>query len=245
VTGSGEERRRYLDYTLFTLDPSYLEIAQQYRRALRQKQALLRADLPRAAYEDQVIPWDEKLVTLGEEIRFRRRKLVRRLHPLVNEAYKKLARDSRELEIVYLESEAPLRDEILARRTTEYAAQRTLCGPQRDDLDIRFDGQPAAVVASQGEKASLLLALKLAELEILENARGERAILILDDIGVTLDRERRGRLFSLLAESPHQALVSTPEEEIADTARRAGALVLSRFAANAPGGFSVAQWGAA
>jgi recombinational DNA repair ATPase RecF len=102
-----------------------------------------------------------------------------------------------------------------------------------------------AVVGSQGEKASLLLALKLTELEVVEGVRDEKAVLILDDIGVTLDRERRKRLFELLAASPHQALISTPEDEIARVANDAGGRTLTRSEHRSPAGFSIACWGAA
>jgi DNA replication and repair protein RecF len=245
LTGAAEERRRYLDFTLFTLDPGFLEIAQQYRRATRHKQALLRSELPFAVYEDRVLPWDEKLAELGEEIRGRRRWLVRELAPSVREEYRHLSSGAGEAEISYVESDRPLGEELKEKRRTEHSAARALCGPHRDDLEIRLQQQPAAMVASQGEKSSLLLSLKLAEIEIVERVRQERPILILDDIGVTLDRERRKRVFDRLSENPHQALISTPEEEIARIANDAGGRTLTGFAERSPAGFSIAWRGAA
>ena len=245
VTGPGEDRRRYLDFTLFTLDSAYLGIAQDYRRALRHKQALLRAELPYAAYEDQASPWDRKIAELGEEIRTRRRKLTERLAPRAQELYRHLAGEAADVGAMYRGGEIPLAEELEGKRRNEHGAKRTLCGPQRDDLGLTLGGQPVAVVASQGEKASILLALKLTELEIVEAVRGEKAVLILDDIGVTLDRERRTRLFEHLAASPHQALISTPEEEIAKVANDAGGRTLTRSERCSRAGFSIARWGAA
>lgn len=245
VLGAGDERRRYLDFTLFTLNPEYLTIAQQYRKAVRQKQALLRSELPLSMYEDQVSPWDEKIAEHGEDIRFRRRKLTRELQPAVLRFFDHLTSGEGEPEISYTESPEPLGEELKAKRRAEHAARRALFGPHRDDLKIQLNRQPAHAVASQGEKSSLLLSLKLAELEIVERARGEGAVLILDDIGVTLDHKRRKRLFEQLAESQHQALVSTPEEEIAEVARASGGRVLTRVEERSPRGFSVARWGAA
>lgn len=245
IMGSGEERRRYIDFTLYTLDPAYLEIAQRYRRTLRQKQALLRADLPYPTYQDEVAPWNETLIVLGEEIRKRRREIVKELRPQVENYYQKLATQDETVGLVYQESGEALVDELTTNQENEHRAKRALVGPQRDDLEITLRGESARAIASQGEKASLLLALKLAELEKVEEARGEKAVLILDDIGVTLDRARRKELFALLSTSPHQALISTPEEEIARVANEAGALTLSRLADRSPAGFSIAWRGAA
>ncbi len=240
VIGAGDERRRYLDFTLFTLNPEYLTIAQQYR-----KQALFRSELPFPVYEDRVSPWDEKIAELGEDIRFRRRKLIRELRPQVRRFFDHLTSGEGEPEISYIESPEALGEELKKKRRAEHAARRALFGPHRDDLEIRLNRQPARAVASQGEKSSLLLSLKLAELEIGERTRGEGAVLILDDIGVTLDHKRRKRLFDQLAESPHQALISTPEEEIAEVACAAGGRVLTRVEERSPRGFSVARWGVA
>jgi DNA replication and repair protein RecF len=245
LNGGGEERRRYLDFTLFTLDSAYLGIAQDYRRSLRHKQALLRAELPYRAYDEQVLPWDRKLEELGEEIRRRRRNLVRRVDPLAREKFGHLASRRGRIGITYAEGERPLGEELAMMRRNEHGAGRSLSGPHRDDLLLHLEDLPVTEIASQGERASFLLALKLAELEIVEGARGEKAVLILDDIGVTLDRERRQRLFDLLAASPHQALISTPEEDIARVADSAGGRVLTRSERCSSGGFSVACWGAA
>jgi DNA replication and repair protein RecF len=242
VTGGGEERRKYLDFTLFTVDPGYLDLAQQYRRALRHKQALLRSELPYAVYEDQVAPWDQKLAEQGEEIRFLRRKLTKELRPLAHRFYTDISGGAGDVTISYVESPTALTEELSQKRGLEHRTGRALCGPQRDDLDLRLNDQPADVVASQGEKSSLLLALKLAEIEIVERTRNERPVLILDDIGVTLDHARRKRLFDQLAANPHQAIISTPEEEIAEVASAAGGRVLTRSERRSPRGFSIADW---
>ncbi|MFH1262438.1 MAG: DNA replication and repair protein RecF [Pseudomonadota bacterium] len=245
IVGVAEERRRYLDYTLFSRDPGYLGIAQQYRRAIRHKQALLRDRLPFAVYENRVAPWDEKIAELGTTIRDCRAALVRELGTRVRRLYQELSAGTGEVALLIPEPREPLLPQLSAQRRTEHAAGRALCGPHRDDLEMQLNGQAAARIASQGEKASFLLALKLAELEILEPVGGDKPALILDDLGVTLDQERRKRLFEKLAETPHQTLISTPEEGVAKLVDAAGGSVLTRSERRSPRGFSIAWRSAA
>jgi DNA replication and repair protein RecF len=101
--------------------------------------------------------------------------------------------------------------EALDRAAAEESRRRmVLCGPHRDDLVLTVDGRPARAFASQGQARSLVLALKLAELEAARR-RGEAPLFLLDDLTSELDARRMRRLVALLAELPNQVWITTTD----------------------------------
>jgi DNA replication and repair protein RecF len=245
VDGAGEERRRFLDRILFNLEPAYLETVRRYARAVRQKQALLRERIPWGGFENRVGPWNEELAVYGEEIRIRRRALTGRLAGRLREEHVRLAPRGGEAEISYDEPQEPLAEGLSRALKKEHAAARALVGPHRDDLAILLRGLPVAEVGSQGERSSVLMALKLAELAEIEEGVGAPPHLLLDDLGATLDAERRSHLLRLLAAGGYGALLTTADESVRGTAEAAGARVYLKKIEPLPGGFSIATWGAA
>jgi DNA replication and repair protein RecF len=117
--------------------------------------------------------------------------------------------------------------EALARRLRETAEKEawngsTLVGPHRDDLVFSLDGRDLATFSSRGQQRTAILALKLAELDLLTELDGRPPLLLLDDVFSELDPARRGHLVRRLAELP-QALITTtdPADIDADLRRRA------------------------
>jgi DNA replication and repair protein RecF len=147
-----------------------------------------------------------------------------------------------EVKLSYDEPKETLIDEMEKKGRVEHTVGRVLCGPHRDDISILLNGADAALTASQGERASILLALKLTEIEWIESNHGIDPILILDDLGATLDDARRGLLFDLLRERKNQALISTVEKGVHEKVYAAGGRALSRVDEDSFLGFSVARW---
>jgi DNA replication and repair protein RecF len=241
LTGGGEERRTYIDQFIFSITPEYLTIAQKYKRALRQKQALLRQSLPQGVFLDHVAPWNQELVLYGELMRMERRKLVGKIFPIVTEHYQKLSGSSSDVRMSYYESQKPLSEELTAMAIAEHRAARALCGPHRDDLKVELHAHTMSA-ASQGERGSMLLALKLAEIQTLHSHHKKDPILLLDDVGATLDGERRSRLFSFIQETQGQTLISSAEKEVIEMVRASGGRILRRVDENSLLGFSIARW---
>lgn len=104
------------------------------------------------------------------------------------------------------------RRRLAGRRREELIRGATLVGPHRDDVELRIDGHAARDFASQGQQRCAVLALKLAELESITEARGERPVLLLDDVMSELDTTRRTALAEALAEL-EQAIVTTTTPE--------------------------------
>jgi DNA replication and repair protein RecF len=112
-----------------------------------------------------------------------------------------------------VDEELALRELHDARRI-DAQRKRTGFGPHRDDIALSIDGHPARVVASQGQHRAVTLALKIAELDCIAQARGLLPILLLDDVSSELDPERSRALFNHLATTASQIFLTTTREDI-------------------------------
>ncbi len=241
LSGAPEERRKYLDRVLFSQEAPYLNKAQRYRKALKHKQALLREDLSFEAYKDQVSPWNQEILALGQEMRRARRQMIDTLTPRFKKHHGVLF-EKDEVNLSYECSTTPLEEELQERGRQEYFAKRVLFGPHRDDVLISLRGRKAAEIASQGERASLLLSLKLSEIELAEEGMRSKPILLLDDLGATLDMGRRERLLDFLKTGSHQTLITTTEPSLVEVLRGMGSQVLEPQKTSLEEGISIARW---
>lgn len=224
TAGGPAERRRFLDTTLSQSHPVYLDDLVKYRRALRQKNALLqqlRRDRSLAA--SGLDAWDEELVHLGGRIVARRRDFLARFSEFVSEAYRLLEAPGGEPELEYAPSvevapEAEPSDAMRAalkrsrRRSLDLG--RTLVGPHLDEVAFRLDGFDLRPFASQGQHRTFALAVRIAEALYLRDRFDEPPILILDDVFGPLDPERTDLVLGLLSSGElGQSFVSAARAE--------------------------------
>jgi DNA replication and repair protein RecF len=212
ITGGSEERRRFIDTLLSQLDSGYLQLLINYNKILQQRNSLLRSlaetgvRAGRSGYSDTNLSvltvLDEQLVKPGEKIFERRKTFLVSFLPLVKQMYNEIAkqlglRDSHENVNLFYESEllqASLPELLQNNLSKDMATMRTSSGIHRDDLDFNLNDQPFKNIASQGQRKSLLFALKLAEMEILKKEKGFAPMLLLDDVFEKLDEERISNL---------------------------------------------------
>jgi DNA replication and repair protein RecF len=233
LRGGPQERRRFLDVLLCQLDPSALDVLRRYRMALRQRNAALRWNL-RGEEEALLDAYEATLAEAGATIVFRRREWVEKLAPTAAGFYREIVGESAgenrggsgggaETLSLALSGrpdalEAPsLLAEMLSTRLRESRARDrenglTSVGPHRDDLLSFLDEKSVRDFASQGQKRSVALALKLAAARLLEETSGLPPILILDDVFAELDPGRRERFGALIA-GRGQAFIATPRRE--------------------------------
>ena len=220
VRGEPELRRRFLDRAEFTARPDYLDLARAYRRVVQQKAALLRGS-PRRAELD---PWNARLADLGARVALRRRRIVAELEPAFVAMHQSIA-GPRAAGAVRLEVRgvgagsvdephdqvrARLAEAVVGAMDDELRRQRVLVGPHRDDLGIFLDGRSARTFASQGQARTLVLSLKLAELDAARE-RGDAPMFLLDDLTSELDAGRMGRLVAVLEALESQVWVTTTD----------------------------------
>ncbi len=221
LRGGPQERRRFLDVLLCQHDPSTLEVLRRYRMALRQRNATLRWNL-RGEEEALLDAYESTLAEAGASIIFRRREWVQKLAPLAAGFYQEIGAAAEALTMnvtpVPGTLETPsLLAEILATRLRESRLKDresglTSVGPHRDDLLTFLNEKSVREFASQGQKRSVALALKLAAARLLEESTGLPPILILDDVFAELDPGRRERFGALIA-GRGQAFIATPRRE--------------------------------
>jgi DNA replication and repair protein RecF len=229
VVGPPSLRRAALDGLTTPHDTRYASHLATYTRALQQRNSLLRAIRDGQGDRDQLRLWDEPFLAAGSAIVGARLHLLEVLAGPLAAAHSEIAPGEERLTIGY-STNAPLlpgeepRD-ALARRLAETAEKEawngsTLVGPHRDDLVFSMAGRDMASFASRGQQRTAILALKLAELDLLTLLDGRPPLLLLDDVFSELDSDRRGHLVRRIAELPQALITTTDPGEIDPELRR-------------------------
>jgi DNA replication and repair protein RecF len=230
VRGAPERRRNWLDSILTQLEPIYAHILQQYNQVLRQRNALLKKirtiraegridESSSRDYDSQLALWDAQLATAGSRVTRRRARVLERLAPLAAAWHASISAATEVLEITYapnvtLEKDDPegvqqaFLDKIQQRRLPEQVHGTTLVGPHRDEVEFTINQTPARSFGSQGQQRTLVLALKLAELKLIEEVVGEPPLLLLDDVLAELDLNRQNQLLDAIQDR-FQTLITT------------------------------------
>jgi DNA replication and repair protein RecF len=216
--GAGAERRRLLDRVALYRSPASLADADSYGRALRARQRVLEERGDQATDLDG---WEELVVKHGVAVSLAREEAAAVLVPAAKAAFARIGAPGVTLELRYNRgspSDADtFRAELARRRRRDRARRAATIGPHRDDLTIDLAGRPARGMASQGQHRAIVLALKLAEIEVVAEARGVRPMLLLDDVSSELDRARTASLFASLRQEESQVLLTTTRPELIDT----------------------------
>jgi DNA replication and repair protein RecF len=217
LLGGGPERRRdYLDDLLEQTTPGYGSTRRHYKRALAQRNALLKQGHQTA--RSQVFPWDLRLSQLAGVVVRARQALVDQINADIGKLYKELSQTKTKVSVRYdsrwpVDSyESQLLKKLEASFSDDQARGFTAYGPHREDLLVLFDGRPAADTASRGEVRTAILALKIIELKIIEVARERTPLLLLDDVFSELDGKRRHALTDYLA--PYQTFITTTDADL-------------------------------
>ncbi len=213
--GEPERRRNYLDTLLSTIKPGYKQTLTSYKRALAQRNRLLKSNNPSP---DTLFVWDVQLVDKAGAIVSARRELVEKLQLVCDSHYKKISSSKEKLSISYA-SKLTINnygDQLMAylRSNVEKDIQRgfTGAGPHRDDLYIELKNSDVRQTASRGEVRSIILALKIAELELVGQEAGKKPILLLDDVFSELDGARRRSLAEALQD--YQTFITTTDADV-------------------------------
>ena len=216
LTGSPELRRNFLDDLIEQTTPGFTTTRRAYRRVLAQRNALLKKGL--AAARPQVFVWNLRLSELGGKIASERLKLLTEINKLATETYRGLSNATAAVSLTYQSGCSHGQYETSLLKLLETNLERdcllgfTNTGPHRDDVRIILDGWPAEETASRGETRSLILTLKIIELQLLEKARGETPLLLLDDVFSELDGKRRHALTSHLKN--YQTFITTTDADV-------------------------------
>jgi len=200
-------RRRFLNTALAQLMPRYLDDLLRYRRALRQRNELLKQMQAGRAMGSDLAPWTSQLVETGSRISGDRQNFIAALGEDAGQLHTTLSDHSEQLTLQYDsvlagiddpdEKAEVFREELERSHEQELHRGITVIGPHRDEMAVAIDGYAARQFASQGQQRTAALSLKLAEAQVMQKRRGEPPILLLDDCLSELDTARAAKMVEL------------------------------------------------
>tara|TARA_Y100001968_G_scaffold307355_1_gene325114 strand:- start:1123 stop:2148 length:1026 start_codon:yes stop_codon:yes gene_type:complete len=226
IRGEPSLRRNWLDRVVQQLEPIYSDLMGRFSRLLRQRSQLWR-NLSLKSNKDQNIlldSFDMQMALVSTRIHRRRRRILNRLLPIAANWQEYLSNSKEQLNIQYLpgsklegeESERLWREgierQLLEMRSEEEMTGHCRVGPHRDDVQFLVNGVDARRFGSAGQQRTVVLALKLAELELIESVYGNSPLLLLDDVLAELDPTRQLLLLDAVGQK-HQCLISATHVE--------------------------------
>ncbi len=203
IRDGSEERRKFFDGVMAQLDAEYLENLLQYNRLLLQRNSLLKQFADRNYTDDLLLDvYSDPLIEVGLKLYQTRNQFISEFLPIFKKHYATLSDAREEVEMIY-ESEVGADNfaQVFRRnRQRDLAAQRTTIGVHKDDFIFEINGFTLRKFGSQGQQKSFVIALKLAQFEMLSQQKGFPPILLLDDIFDKLDDRRIQQLIKMMVD---------------------------------------------
>lgn len=217
ITGGSEGRRKLIDAILCQLDAVYLQQLMMYNKVLAQRNGLLKQFSERGSFDEALLEiLNEQLTAPGNYVFNKRTSFAEAYVPLVQNFYQQIA-NNQELVSIRYESKLlrfSLDDLLKQNLDRDRYLQRTNAGVHKDDWLFELNEQPFKNIASQGQRKSLLFALKLAEYEIIKTNKGFAPILLLDDVFEKLDENRMKNLLHWVCnENEGQVFITDTHKE--------------------------------
>lgn len=197
IIGGSEARRRWLDTLLSQIDAQYLQQLIVYNKVLQQRNSLLKQFAETRRLDTALLDvLDAQLVPPGQAIYEERKEFLQSVLPVIQQHYLDISGTEEYLQLEYDSPllQLPFAEALHQCRSRDLATARTNTGVHKDDLVFLMRNEPFKQFASQGQRKSLLFALKLAEFDILREHKGFSPILLLDDVFEKLDARRMGAL---------------------------------------------------
>ena len=210
ITGPPELRRRLIDGTLFHVEPGFLGVWRRYQRVLKQRNAMLRRGMMKG--QD---PWLGELSRIGNGLTDYRVNLVARLGPIFQAVLAELNDTLLDAELVFKPGwDASLSLEAgLARSTESDVAQGfTHVGPHRADVRLQWQGRSVGDVFSRGQLKLAVIALRLAQGQVLADSEKGAPLYLVDDLTAELDERHAFQVCRMLEQTNSQVVLTTVSE---------------------------------
>lgn len=210
ISGGSEERRSFLDWGVFHVEPEFLVTWRRYQRALKQRNTLLRQQAP----ADWLAPWEAEMAAAAERIDLARRTYVEALAAWIGGTAEAFIAELGAAQLSYRRGwpeGAALADQLAERRDQDYARGHTTAGPHRADWSLAFPGAPSREHLSRGQEKLCALACVLAQAALHAERCGEWPVIGLDDLASELDQVHQRRVVGRLMAGAAQILVTGTE----------------------------------
>lgn len=224
IKEGSDVRRKFIDNIISQSNKEYLQSLMRYNRVLAQRNSLLKFFYQNSTFDSVSLTiYDEELINLGNYVFAERRKLMEEFIPIFQDYYREISHANEAVDIVYQSqlNENTLDDLLKTNLAKDRAAQYSTQGIHKDDLELRILNYPIKKFGSQGQQKSYLIALKLAQLEMIRKSSGQMPLLLLDDIFDKLDETRVEQLIKLVNEDRFgQIFISDTHPERTETVIR-------------------------
>jgi DNA replication and repair protein RecF len=217
ITGSPSKRRDWLDSVIYQLDYSYKDSIEKFEKILSQRNSYLKELSERGKFypesltkteKEQLSLWDELFIQQANLITKNRAGFLAELEPFARKAYQNISGNDTKLSISYEGKQLSMED-MVNSHARDLARSYSNLGPQRDEIIFKLDDTLAQNFASQGERRTITLAIKLAELELLRQKYLSSPILLLDDVLAELDEDRQDYLLESIQEDTQVIITTT------------------------------------
>ena len=242
IEGAPEERRRYLNLSISQVIPNYVDVLGNYRRALGQRNALLKRLFERNGDAAELTYWDEQLSEFGAQLIFFRIMALKSLERWAAQYHEELTHGSEVLRFNYVPSYDPylktknqyalpidtpidrsgialediregLLEALIKLRNKEIQRGSTTIGPHRDEVRFLSNGIDLGVYGSRGQARTAVLSLKLAEVSWIKEKSGVWPVLLLDEVLAELDKKHRDDLIRNIVQA-NQSLITTTDIDL-------------------------------
>ena len=231
LRGSPSDRRKWLDDAISQVYPAYRDRLNKYNKIKTQRNNLLKdfnGNINISSSQDELLSvWDEQISVTGSNIIHLRQKYISEIQEIANRKHKKISLEEEDLVLEYNSTVAgnfnAKKDEKLTpenilkkykqiikeKRNEEIIRAQTVEGPHRDDVTFYINNKNASSFASQGQQRTVVLAIKLSEIDFIENIAGESPVLLLDDVLAELDKTRQNYLLNSIKPETQTIITTT------------------------------------
>ncbi len=221
VKGGPRERRSFLDDGISQIKPLYSYNINKYKKILFQRNNLLRSSRFKRDLKDLLDVFDNQIVKIGTSIILDRYEYLKKLNSIGFHIHSEITDKKEDLNLKFMTNVPILKDRLEMERAYLNLMKKNLArdieystsgiGPHRDDIEMQINGKDARIYGSQGQQRTIILSIKLSEVELLKLEKGTYPVLLLDDVFSELDENRRAFLISFFKDI--QTFITTTEEE--------------------------------
>lgn len=205
IKGSPIERRKFVNIDISQIKPKYKYLLNKYKKVTTERNLILKNYYTKYENNDIINIWNDYLVNIGTEISIYRNEYIKKLKKYAADIYSNISGNKEKLDIIYYSNigcidldkddiKKVFYEKINSNFNNEIIRGTSLYGPHKDDILIKINDKECKYFGSQGQQRSAILALKLAEIEIIKEEVGEYPILLLDDVLSELDNKRKSYL---------------------------------------------------
>lgn len=203
ISEGSETRRKFMDSIIAQYDRVYLDDLIAYNKALRQRNALLKQFWERRSFDrDALSVWDSQLVDRAVAIHRERRRFIEKFNPIFEDHYRAISGGEESVSLSYRShlNEGEFAQTLKESQDKDRRTQYTNVGTHKDDLRFKIEGHPLKKFGSQGQQKTFLIALKLAQFDLVKAATDKTPVLLLDDIFDKIDDRRVQHLMNLVSD---------------------------------------------